>query len=427
MRRAVAAAIPILLAGCAPSPDRAAATDAAPASTSVVIDARRAASAPASAAPDAPAVLRAQPARPPAPRTDVEQTAMKMLARGRIVAVRRPGEGAPPGAARCGIARLGGSTPERLEALIEPGGGEPRWVDLWLAHRSRPGAWRRPLAFHRLAAAIGARIVPTAAPRRVGVAEIGPLLGALPGGPELLRDLSVLNDGTIDALALAPAPGPPGPRWDAADPAHAAPLGFDDRGPLCPRRAIHVESAPEIDRWARWAASPTPLPGERPGLVRDYVEALALDFLAGNVLRSTYLLDETAGALVLADNAGAFPRLIHEHALDLVLSRLAAVARFPRPLRDALFRLDRAAAAAALAPGSLASLAPRAPAPPTAAAAPQNFASWLVAPRTLVGMDERRAALITLIEARIREHGEAIALSLDGADDAPTRPARLSP
>jgi hypothetical protein len=158
-----------------------------------------------------------------------------------------------------------------------------------------------------------------------------------------------------------------------------------------------------MEIWARWAASPAPLPGERTGLVRDYVEALALDYLSGHVLRRAYTVDEPAGALILEDNAEAFPLHLPERALDRFLRRLAAVARFPRRLRDALGRLGPSEAAALLAPGS--------PSPGTAAV-PEGFGQWLVPPRTLVDLEERRAALITLIEAKIAIHGEAAALSL---------------
>ena len=314
-----------------------------------------------------------------------------VLARARLLELRLPGAGAPP------CARIGrGADPGRVEALLDLGAGPPRWAALRLAVRERPRAWRRPLAYARLAAALGARVVPSAAARRIGAGEVAALLEGQPGAPELLRELAVLNDGTVDAIAIAPAPGPPGPAWDLPAPG---------AGGACPRRAIAVEGAPEVEAWARWASSPSPVPGERPALVRGYVEALALDYLSGLVLRRELVVDDAAGALILEDNAEAFPARVHEHAPDRLLTRLAAVARFPRSLRDGLHRLGRAEAAALLAPGSLAP-AGAGPAPLT------GFAGWLVSPRTLVDLDERRAALLTLIEAKIAAHGEAAALSL---------------
>ncbi len=78
--------------------------------------------------------------------------------------------------------------------------------------------------------------------------------------------------------------------------------------------------------------------------------------------------------------------------LDHLLRRLRALARFPRGLRDALVRFDRGRAAATFTAG--------------------GFEAWLLAPRTVVELDERRAALLTLVEARIAERGAAAVLSL---------------
>jgi hypothetical protein len=297
-------------------------------------------------------------------------TAAKALAEASIVALRPAGGGAK-GA---------------LEADISLGGGAPRRVRVALAQQEQPLAWRRPLAFYRLAQALGARVVPAAAARPLALGEIAALLHGQPGAIEMLRGLPVLNDGTVDAILLAPAPGPPGPRWDSVAQGKKRVLALDD--------------APEIERWAAWAASPAPAPGERTALVRDYVEALALDYLAGHVLRRAVVLDEAAGALVLEVNEGAFPTHVPAHALDRFLRRLAAVARFPRSLRDGLARLGRAEAARVLAPGA------------GAAPVPEGFEGWLVPPRTLIELDERRAALITLIEAEIAARGEAAVLSL---------------
>ena len=76
------------------------------------------------------------------------------------------------------------------------------------------------------------------------------------------------------------------------------------------------------------------------------------------------------------------------------------MARFPRSLRDALVRLGPSEAAATLAPGA------------TATPIPEGFEGWLVPPRVLVDLEERRATLITLIQAEIDARGEAAVLSL---------------
>jgi hypothetical protein len=114
---------------------------------------------------------------------------------------------------------------------------------------------------------------------------------------------------------------------------------------------------------------------------------LALDYLSANVLRRTALVDDVHGALLLVDNAEAFPLHVDPGALHRILAMLRGCARFPRGIRDALARLDRAASTAAFAPG--------------------DFATWLLSPRSLVGLDERRAGLLTLIEAKIAERRAA--------------------
>lgn len=274
----------------------------------------------------------------------------------------------------------------RIEARITLDDGTSRRAVLIPAHRDRPLIWRRPLAFYRLAHAIGARVVPAAAPRRFSFGELAALFDAAHVAPkDSMRALPVLNDGMVDALLIAPAPGPPGPRWEA---------------PPSRRRVIVLDEEHEVKRWATWAASPAPAPGERTSLVRDYIEAIALDYLAGHVQRRVITLDADAGALILERNAAAFPPHVPAHALDRFLHRLAAVARFPRSLRDGLARLGPTEAAAALAPGAM------------TAPIPEGFDDWLVPPRVLVELDERRVTLITLIQAEIDARGEAAVLSL---------------
>ncbi|AUX48613.1 hypothetical protein SOCE26_101520 [Sorangium cellulosum] len=269
----------------------------------------------------------------------------------------------------------------RFEATLALGaaakGEGPREVKVRLApaQKKNPLAFRRPLAFYRLARALGAHVVPAAAARRIGIGELAALIGREPAGRKLLRRFVVMNDGTVDALVLAPAPGPPGPRW------------------IAPRRtSIRFDDAPELDVWARWARSPSPARGERASILRDYLEVLVLDYLAGNGLRKEIVLDVSAGALSLEANASAFPPHVKVHALDRQLDRLAAAARFPRALRDALARFGPEEAAAALRP--------------------RGFEGELVPPRALVELEERRQTLLSLIGAKIAARGEAAVLSL---------------
>ncbi|WP_437812475.1 hypothetical protein [Sorangium sp. So ce1078] len=269
----------------------------------------------------------------------------------------------------------------RFEAILALGAGVegvgPREVKVKLApaQKKAPLAFRHPVAFYRLARELGAHVVPAAAARRIGVGELAALIGREPNARKLLRRFSVMNDGTVDALVLAPAPGPPGPRWVSSR-----------------RRSIRFDDAPELDIWARWARSPSPARGERASILRDYLEVLALDYLAGNGLRKEIVIDVSAGALSLEANTSAFPLHVKAHELDRQLERLVEAARFPRALRDALARFGPEAAAAALRPGGI--------------------EEELVPPRALVELEERRQALLSLIAAKIADRGEDAVLSL---------------
>jgi len=260
--------------------------------------------------------------------------------------------------------------------LVGEGAAPPRAAALSLATDVAPDGARRPLAFYRLAAALGMHVVPAAVSRSVSVGELGALLE---GQPTLLamirREARVQNDGGVDALLTAPLPASLPCLWGAA---RTAP--------------IELRASAEARLWERWASSPLTAPDERARLLRDFVETLVLDYLAAVEVRgeALYLPDE--GALALTDNRGAFPLRPDADLVAALLRRLRGVARFPRGLRVALARLDRARAAEALAPG--------------------GFDTWLVPPRSLLELDERRASLLSLIEARVAEHGEARVLCL---------------
>lgn len=284
--------------------------------------------------------------------------AARALEAGSVVAL-TPASGSGPGAAIF------------TATLADPAGT----ATLSLSLASAPTAYRRPLAYARLGEALGMHTAPIAVERHLGAGEIAALLeaqrqesAALLGGR-----LRVLNDGTVTALLLAPLAGA---GWDAASAAR-----------------VDARDSHEARTWERWAASPEPASDERPGLTRDFVEMLVLDYLAANALRRTVLLDRERGALLLDDNREAFPQTTEPLAVDRLLQRLRPVARFPRGLASALAAFDRERARAVLAPAG-------------------SFEGWLVSPRTLIELDERRAGLLSLILARAAERGEAAVLSL---------------
>ncbi|WP_437576962.1 hypothetical protein [Sorangium sp. So ce887] len=340
----------------------------------------------AAPAPGAPAARSSdEPPAPPAPGAGATGDAQLERAAGDAQLERAAGDAHVARALQRSslrALRLTGKLADgRFEAILALGAGvegaAPREVKVKLApaQKKAPLAFRHPVAFYRLARALGAHVVPVAAARRIGIGELAALIGREPNARKLLRRFAVMNDGTVDALVLAPAPGPPGPRWVSSR-----------------RRSVRFDDAPELDVWARWARAPSPARGERTSILRDYLEVLALDYLAGNGLRKEIVIDVSAGALSLEANASAFPLHVKARELDRQLERLVEAARFPRALRDALVRFGPEMAAAALRPG--------------------GFEDELVPPRALVELEERRQALLSLIEVKIAHGGEDAVLSL---------------
>jgi hypothetical protein len=339
---AVAAIVAAATIGCgkAPAVDR-----CAPAATSAIV----------AAATIAPAASVAP--RPPAPTRDPAERALEEAA---IVAL-TPAPGIGPSA---GIFAA---------TLADPAGS----ATVTLALVSAPIAYRRPLAFARLAAALGMHVVPTTVERHLGAGEIAALLEPQKEIGALLEGrLRVLNDGTVTALLAAPAPSGLAASWDPST-----------------ARRIDARGSYEARTWERWAASPDPAPGEDARATRDFVEMLVLDYLSANALRRTVMTSAGRDALVLDDNREAFPVAAERAAVEQLLRRLKPIARFPKGIREALLAFDRDRAREVLAP-------------------PGSFEDWLVSPRILVELDERRAGLLSLIVARVAERGEAAVLSL---------------
>jgi hypothetical protein len=240
-----------------------------------------------------------------------------------------------------------------------------------LALVADPNAYRRPLAFARLARAMGARVVPRAALRHVSAGDLAAAAGD--AGASVVREARVLNDGTVDVLVTARSTPHAGSAWED-------PVG----------KVIDPTDAREMALWDRWASSPTPAQGEDAGLLRDYVEMIALDYLAADDARRSAVV--TPRAIVLVDNASAFPPHPDARMLDRLLRRLRAAERFPRGFYAALHAFDKARAEATFASGS--------------------FETWILTPRARVELDERRAALLTLLSAKIAARGEGAVLSL---------------
>jgi hypothetical protein len=248
-----------------------------------------------------------------------------------------------------------------------------------LALEQSPIAHRRSLALARLARRLEMHVVPATIVRRVSTGELGEAFADEPDVQSYLAaHAAIQNDGTVDAVLMAPSGGDESSAWKELS-----------------RREMELEEMVEARAWSASAMSTEPLPNENKTLVRDYVETLVLDYLSGNVMRRSVLFDETTSTLLLADNDGAFP---WKSAYNVsrgearLLDRLKPIVRFPRTLRDALLRFDRALMRETFTAGA--------------------FDSWLLPPRTLVVLDERRATLLTLIQARVDAYGEQAVLSL---------------
>jgi hypothetical protein len=249
-------------------------------------------------------------------------------------------------------------------------------VTLALALDQHPIGHRRPLAFARLARALGMHVVPPTVVRRISTGELGAIFeNDAEAKAYLSAHAAVQNDGTIDALLMAPSRSDDAAAWNAKT-----------------HRPIVLDEAPEALAWARAVASVEPVPGENTTLLRDYVEALVLDYLSCNIMRRSLVLDDAQNELLAIENDGAFPLKNFANAEARLLERLKPVVRFPRSLLDALTLFDRIRARDVFMPGT--------------------FDTWLVSPRTLMLVDERRLALLSLIAARVEEYGEPMVLSL---------------
>jgi hypothetical protein len=233
-----------------------------------------------------------------------------------------------------------------------------------LAGREQPNPHRRPLAYFRLSRALDLDVVPATYQAALSFRTLREQLAEQPEALDLLRREAVIsNDGTVTALLE--------------------------------RHVAGVAAEPNDDRLARLAGiagSSEPVAAGYAAQVRDYVTIVVLDYLAANVLRSSLMVDDRGRRVYAVDNADAFPGAVTSASLDLVLDRLKAFKRYPRGLRRSLRALDEVAARAALASN--------------------RQQDQLFGPRQLADLQDRRAALLTLLESRALQYGDHTAFSL---------------
>jgi hypothetical protein len=254
--------------------------------------------------------------------------------------------------------------PARVDRLVATT-AHARRFDVTLARKGEPLPERAPLACYRLARALDMEVVPETRAARLGLGDLVRWLTPTPKALDHLQEVAaVSHDGTIAALLVEVASG----------------------------EVVSLEEAPPLQRVAKLAASADPIAEADRSLVADYARVVVLDYLAGNVLRGTVVLDAAAGRLRLVDNQSCFRGWIGQDALDAVLDRVKLIRRFPRTLQGRLQALD-------------------APALEKLLATPRHE-ERLVGPRQLADYSERRGALLSLLAARALQYGQDVALSL---------------
>jgi hypothetical protein len=227
--------------------------------------------------------------------------------------------------------------------------------------RADPILYKPRLAFYRVAAALGSTLVPRADVYQIRLGQVLHAVTHDPHGTTLLRTgVTVNNDGTVTILVSEPIIG---------------------------GHVVDITTGAEVSSWRAWAEGREPVPPDRQKLVLAYVEALVLDFVTANVGRRAVTVDATKTTLFLSDNGGAFNERADPRGLDVILAQLKRVHRFPKRLIDGLRAFDRDQADRALRSGP--------------------FTNWLVATRPLSEMMERRRAIVSLVDARMAELGEA--------------------
>jgi hypothetical protein len=234
-------------------------------------------------------------------------------------------------------------------------------VEARFAMRADPVLYKPRLAFYRVATALGSSLVPRTEMYQVRLGEVVRALAHDPHGLQLLRSgVTVHNDGTVTLLVTEPISG---------------------------GHVVDITAGDDATAWRSWAEGREAAPPDRQKLMLAYVETLVLDFVTANVGRRLVTLDAAKSTLYLTENGGAFNERADPRGLDVILTQLKRVNRFPKRLIDRLRTFDRAEADRVLRDGP--------------------FTNWLVATRPLSEMMERRRAIVSLVDARLAERGDS--------------------
>jgi hypothetical protein len=310
--------------------------------------------------PDPAKLLRPQPAAPPAPAPPGVETAAARDFTGATLPAAELLE--LLGSAR--VARLHpvGSTSTVFKATLQA----PISAALKAATRKRPDGPRAELAAYRLARLLGLRNVPPVAARRVPLAELRARFdGALSSWTEIEAQLVVDRDRRVFCAAIY---------W--VD-------GLVDLG---------LEEATLEASVARYLLLATPLVEAERAFAAQLSTLLVFDYLIGNWDRwsgSNLKGDATGELLFMRDHDAAFARRLREPLQRRMLEPVVRSQRFSRQLYRLLRALTREALVRELASAVDASQAP------------------LLDERALDGVFDRRAAILSHLDATLEEHGAA--------------------
>jgi hypothetical protein len=241
------------------------------------------------------------------------------------------------------------------------GGAQAAWKP-----RSKRGAnrYRGEIAAYRLGRALGISNVPPALPRSFPMAELRAALGDPSSGPgKLLADEAIANERGDVSGAIIP--------W-------IPDLHF-----------LSLEAEPKRSEWRRWLAANGSVPDDKRELAKQISTMIVFDFLTANWDRwsgGNIGTDAAGEAVLFIDNDGAFFDPPPPAPLAKQRALVAEDARFSKRFVAALRGLDPDVARSAMGE--------------------DGTGEPLLAPKVLAGLEERRKAALSMVDAKIAKDGE---------------------
>ncbi len=240
-------------------------------------------------------------------------------------------------------------------------------VAIVFATKTAPLAPRAPGAHAGLSAEVSPATAAPTAIRRLPLRDVLAAAADDKARRELAKELRVLADGRVEAtLVLLPQ-----------------------------RRMVTLEVGRMLERtrahkWETQLMSRTP-PTEPVALLAAYQSILAVDALCMNLRRSKVVIDEKSSSVLALDDNDAFSASGRDGAIGDTLPRLSRHLVFSKALEQRLRKLDRTKIEAALRSPEL---------------------GLLVTPKQLDEVEQRRQALLRLLDRRIKRRGRDKTLAL---------------